>query len=323
MVVAPWVKVKTERGKKACIFACGKHINMDSINYDDMAAAFPGVTFNPDNIEELQNKYLEGLNQDQGTKTESKKIAATKTNKSESKTEKATTKTGSAEKTGTKKRGRQSFASLGLKTYYENRLEAKREKNNSSFPPDIIEKYTPDSIENNHDILMDAYKTTIYNVLDSFLAENPDIKKEPQKYWVNKFYVRVKTSIPKIDLHDIDLIDYIYDIYSNICFNLGILPSINGYCIFSGVDYYIIKSWVENKEGLNPKYAQFLQKVLGQTENNLVNKLMQHDGANTNVMFLLNTCYGYDKKTVVSHVSSAETLKKLDDIPVFEIESND
>jgi hypothetical protein len=66
----------------------------------------------------------------------------------------------------------------------------------------------------------------------------------------------------------------------------------------------------------------FIQKALGQTEYNLVNKLTQHDGANTNVMFLLNTCFGYDKKTVVSHVSSAETVKKLDDIPVFEIESN-
>ena len=322
MVVAPWVKVKTERGKKACIFACGKHINIDSINYDDMAAAFPGVTFNPDNIEELQNKYLEGLNQDQtgGTKTESKKIAATKTKKSESKTG---TKTGSAEKPGIKKRGRPTAASKGELTYYQKKLRDRKIKNGSSFPPDIIEKYTPDSIENNHDILMDAYKTTIYNVLDSFLAENPDIKKEPQKYWVNKFYVRVKTSIPKIDLHDIDLIDFVYDIYSNICFNLGILPSINGFCIFSGVEYYIIKDWVNNKQGLNPKYAAFLKKALNQTENNLVNKLMQHDGANTNVMFLLNTCYGYDKKTVVSHVSSAETAKKLDDIPVFEIESND
>ena len=278
-MASEWLKFKTKTGKALCKAAVVTGCYNQYINYDDMAEKYPAA--GPGDIKKIQDAYIKAGAP--GLTVNGEKI------------------------------GRPSAVG---DTQYEKNLAARLVKNSDSFPDFILESGAalPEDLESQKKL----YKDTIAAVTDKFLDDNKDLIEKPQKYWVNKFYVTIKTSIPKIPVENIELIDFVYDIYSVICYNLGILPSINGFCIFSGVDYWIIKDMVNKVEGLNPAYSRFVKKALNQTENNLVNKLMQHDGANTNVMFLLNTCFGYDKKTIIQHISNNNTSKQVDDIPLFD-----
>ena len=277
---AEWAKFKTKQGKELCKAAVLNDCFNKYLNYDEFAAAYPGI--DSQQVEKYQKEYY---------------------------------KTGVP---GLSEKGEKLGRPTGnfKNDLYLEKLAARRVKN-GDFPSEILERYKGDVVPEDLESQKELYTETILSITERFKEENKDLMERPQKLWVNKFYITVKTNIPRIPYENIDLINYVYDIYSLICYDLGILPSVNGFCIFSGVDYYIIKRWVQNREGLNPAYRAFIEKALGQTENNLVNKLTQHDGANTNIMFLLNTCFGYDKKTIIEHLSSEKSLKSVDDIPIF------
>ena len=206
----------------------------------------------------------------------------------------------------------------GEKTFYQKRLEALREKNAADFPVDVVEHVKGELITDDIEYLKECYKTTIENTYQDFITEYSELIKTPQKNWVTKLYVTIKQNIPKITPSlNPGVLSFVYDVYTTMCFNLGIIPSINGFCIMSGFEWWNFKDWVQKQNRLTPEHVEFIKKALGTTENNMVNSLLTTGGSNTNIMFLLNSCYGYDKKTTVEHVAASDRGRSLSDIPVF------
>lgn len=219
-----------------------------------------------------------------------------------------------------KKRGRPVGSFKEGPTYQEKFLAALREKNAPAFPEKITgEILTGDKNINDLDTKKELYLVTIQTICSNFMENNPELVKTPLKNWINKLYVEIKHNIPKIDYKtDIELLSYVFDIYCDMCFSIGGTPTINGFCIMVGLPWYRFKEWTQKKQQLSPSHNEFLKKALYNTENNLVNGLVNSSGANTNTMFLLNTVYGYDKKTTVEHVTTSIDHKTIDDIPLLD-----
>lgn len=214
-------------------------------------------------------------------------------------------------KTEKRKRGRPSKRNeKGQKqaTVIRNELLAVK---NKDFPEEIKEKYSGDIVKNDY---IEAFNETVQSVKEQFFADYPDrIKKHPST-WFRFLCLKVKQNTPKLDNNDFNMISNIWDIYSNLCLEIGINRTIENFQIFSGLNWYTIDKL---KKGSSPECLHVTKKIYDSCKSDIIGGLSSSFGSSPNQMFIAKSIYGIVENTVVTHVSASDHKKNIDDIPLF------
>lgn len=309
MNVPAWVKYNSDTEKLLCKKLLALGLYDDNINLSRLASDLGFTASNfcnfPDDkiIEVLKNeKYLV-----------SGSDLSEKSNISTDNTPKKSQNIKDTNKTEKKRRGRpigSTKKSKGENTSHEIRNELLKVKN-GDFPEDITEKYSG-IVENTNYI--ELFSETVQSIKEKFFAEYPDrIKKHPST-WFRFLCLKVKQNSPRVDFSRPDLVSGVWDIYSNLCLEVGINRTIENFQIFSGLNWGYIE---KIKEGSSPEYISLSKKIYLSCKGDIVGGLSSSFGSSPNQMFIAKSIYGIVENTVVTHVSASDHGRNIDDIPLF------
>lgn len=194
--------------------------------------------------------------------------------------------------------------------------ECLRTKNADTF---LLVENTPPDVINNYDLYIECLQQTIDTVKSQFFAENPEkIKKHPS-IWFRHLCNTIKKNIPRLDFDNYELLSSVWDIYSDLCVDIGINRTIENFQIFTGFNYNIGDKL---QKASSPTAIQLAKKMYSQCRADLVGGLTTSFGSSPNMMFIAKSVYGLTENTVVTHVSAKENTLNADDIPFF-ITEND
>ena len=205
---------------------------------------------------------------------------------------------------------------LGRPTKADNtRIEivkaCKRDKNADSFL--LVENSPPDVLENS-DLYIECLNETIETVKNNFFAENPDLIKKHPSIWFRYLCNTIKQNSPKMDTTNYDLLSRIWDIYSNLCLQVGINRTIENFQIFAGLNWNTIDRL---KKGSSPDCIEIAKKIYDCCRSDIVGGLSSSFGSSPNQMFIAKAVYGLTENTVVTHVSKSENEISINDLPLF------
>lgn len=298
MTVPVWVKYKTNIEKTLCKKLLLLNLYNDKLDLSRLASDLGYnennfYTFPDDKIIEYLEKYADNY-------LTFGSVAASAPDPME----KTTVKRGRGRPVGS------NYSSKGAYVNHDIRNELLKVKNND-FPEEIKEKYSG-IVENNN--FMEVYADTVQTIKEQFFADFPDrIKKHPST-WFRFLCLKVKQNTPRVNSKDIPTISSIWDIYSNLCLEIGINRTIENFQIFSGLNWDVIE---RIKEGSSPDYIALSKKIYLSCKGDIVGGLASSFGSSPNQMFIAKSIYGVVENTVVTHVSAKEINKSVDDIPLF------
>lgn len=149
--------------------------------------------------------------------------------------------------------------------------------------------------------LPDNYKITtsdenINNICNDFLQTYKNVNVRSAIGFTNLLKYIANMYISNFDIknkHDynIELLDYYFDIYIELCSNCNIKPSILGYSIYMNIPYDTINDWLsgQNRSSTHTQTTKKWRKIC---EN-----VLYTDAINGNIgaMFGLKTRYGYSE----------------------------
>lgn len=214
-----------------------------------------------------------------------------------------------------KKAGR---PNLGLTDMH--RLEYNRERREMRKAPQpdtfTIEKVKGEIIEDdNIEQFKELYRLTCFSILEEFKQENEELCKKHPYNWYKKVLIRIKQSTPRVDKEELPKLEAIWDVLSEFMAYIGLYITYETFQNMAGFyDYQLVKLGE-----LNPKYAEFREKIFIERDNALVDELQHNPYNQTNKIFIAK-CHGIIEKTEQRTIEVVHTAKKLDDIPIFTIE---
>lgn len=165
---------------------------------------------------------------------------------------------------------------------------------------------------------VEVYENKIYELADEYIdnlkeSENYDdseikvLMRKPQpfkgmlKYIFKKLFkigvndIKYSNKNSKIDYGDIELIDKIWNIYTELCYKYLQNPTILNFSLLTGIDNTTIDSWKNGeyrcgKDGANSTRSKTVKRWIKECESALVDTAMT---GNPGSMFLLKASYGY------------------------------
>ena len=200
---------------------------------------------------------------------------------------------------------------LGNKTRNKIIQEIKREKNADSFL--LVENSPPDVIQNN-DLYIECLNETIQAVKLQFFADNPDLIKKHPSIWFRYLCNTIKKNIPKIDFNNFDLLSSMWDIYADLCMDIGINRTIQNFEIFTGFSYDLGEKLQKSS---SPAAVLLTKKIYSQCKHDIVGGLSSSFGSSPNQMFIAKAVYGLSENTIITHVSKSDNDISINDLPLF------
>ena len=294
----PWVKEKTQEGKHLCILALGLKLEYEGISFDDLAEEYK--TISGISEEDFLKSRLKPQKETAPDVVQNKPAAADQPEK-KSRSINGYSKTGA-------KLGR---PLKGEKPRKEVVQELKKEKNADSF---LLVPNSPPDVVNNTDLYIENLKSTVIQVKSEFFTEYPDLIKKHPSIWFRHLCNTIKKNCPKFDFDNIQLMSAVWDIYSDLCISIGINRTIENFEIFTGFSYDFGE---KIRKESSPEAVLLTKKIYKQCRSDLVGGLSTSFGSSPNQMFIAKAVYGLTENTVVTHVSAASDVKKVDDIPLF------
>lgn len=151
-------------------------------------------------------------------------------------------------------------------------------------------------------ILCDEYINTLNNPEDIY--NNPSLFTGMLKYIYKHLFKPGKNdkilsnSNCKLDLSDIDLLDSIWTIYTDLCYRYSKRPTILNFSLMIGVDNTTIDSWRRGEyragdEGARSARSQTVRKWLKECESSLVDGATEKNSIGC--IFALKANYGYSE----------------------------
>lgn len=284
MAVPPWVRYKTKEGKNVCKFALLNDCFVDGLECDRIAA---------------ENTNFFSL-------SDPEKIKLLKTYSGQKEINKPENIKRSP--------GRPKKPKEELKEY--KKLEYLRSKNAKDFKPEIIENIKNDIFPSDLDKQKELYTSSIKSVYSDYIQNNPQkVLQHPSK-WKNDLFCHIKNAVPRPNPDNIELLDYLWSVYKDLCFSIGCTVTVEGFSIMTGIFYKTFKDW-EHLYKSSPKHMNFLKNIVADAESMLLDDVAQSPITRGGSIFLLKARYGYTETSVVTHVSTVQTEKTLLDIPTF------
>lgn len=293
MARGPWVKEKTQEGKKFCISALRLKLEYEGISFDDLAEEY---------------KTTSGISEDDFLKSRLKPQKETAPEKPAAADQPQKSRSINGYSKDGKKLGRPLKDEKPRKEVVQ---ELKKQKNADSF---LLVPNSPPDVVNNTDLYIENLKSTVIQVKSEFFAEYPDLIKKHPSIWFRHLCNTIKKNCPKFDFDNIQLMSAVWDIYSDLCISIGINRTIENFEIFTGFSYDFGE---KIRKESSPEAVLLTKKIYKQCRSDLVGGLSTSFGSSPNQMFIAKAVYGLTENTVVTHVSAASETKNIDDIPLF------
>ena len=158
---------------------------------------------------------------------------------------------------------------------------------------------------------MEIYETKIHYFADEYINNLPDpesIYNNPSLFtgmikYIYKYLFKpgkkdkvLSNSNSNLDLSDIDLLDNIWGIYTELCYRYSKRPTILNFSLMIGVDNTTIDSWRRGEyragdEGTSSTRSQTVKKWLKECESSLVDGATERNSVGC--IFALKANYGY------------------------------
>lgn len=293
MARGPWVKEKTQEGKKFCISALRLKLEYEGISFDDLAEEY---------------KTTSGISEDDFLKSRLKPQKETAPEKPAAADQPQKSRSINGYSKDGKKLGRPLKDEKPRKELVNEML---RTKNPDTF---LLIDNSPPDVVNNNDIYISNLIDTIEAVKSDYFLNNPEkIKKHPS-IWFKDLCNNIKKNIPRMNIDNYSLISAVWDIFSDLCMSVGINRTIENFQIFTGLHWGMIE---KIKNSSSPEGIDLAKKIYMDSRSDLVGGLSTSYGSNPNQIFIAKAVYGLTENTVVTHVSAAAETKNIDDIPLF------
>lgn len=140
-----------------------------------------------------------------------------------------------------------------------------------------------------HDIFYyaDEYITNTLNIIPG-----DDNYKEIVRDNFNDMLFYIKNNIIKPDKNDIELLNEIFNIYIRLCVKYNRLPTINMFCILTGLNNTVISNNYHNNAKMSNIYKQTVKMWLDTCKGFTIDRLHNQTGANANLIFIAKANYG-------------------------------
>ena len=191
--------------------------------------------------------------------------------------------------------------------YKKDEIEAYKTLDSSYYLVDI-------EVEDKYKDILNNINTCITNYID-----NPNNIIEPKnnkqivlllKYIRNKYLYKFDGIINNSKNIDINIINVLWDIYTNICYKFLIKPTIQRYSIFTGINKSTYNRWTELNNP-NDKRRVSIKKWLNECESVLYDDAI--NTGNVGCLFALKCNYGY-KESVIVETNNNVSEKTIEEI---------
>ena len=191
--------------------------------------------------------------------------------------------------------------------YKKDEIEAYKTIDSSYYIIDI-------DIDPQYKDVLDNINTCISNYIN-----NPSNIIEPKnsnsltlllKYIRNKYLYKYDGIINNSKHINIELLDNIWNIYTNICYKFLIKPTIQRYSIFTGINKSTFNRWTELNNP-NDKRRVSIKKWLNECESVLYDDAI--NTGNVGCLFALKCNYGY-KESVIVETNNNVSEKTIEEI---------
>lgn len=171
---------------------------------------------------------------------------------------------------------------------------------------------------------MEIYETKIHYFADEYINNLPDpesIYNNPSLFtgmikYIYKYLFKpgkkdkvLSNSNSNLDLSDIDLLDNIWGIYTELCYRYSKRPTILNFSLMIGVDNTTIDSWRRGEyragdEGTSSTRSQTVKKWLKECESSLVDGATERNSVGC--IFALKANYGYTETPQRIEITGAQ-----------------
>ncbi len=170
-------------------------------------------------------------------------------------------------------------------------------------------------IEPQYKDVLDNINTCITNYIN-----NPSNIIEPKN--INSLVLLLKDInrkvISKLPLKDykgyynnIDMLNILWDIYTNICYKFLIKPTLLRYNIFIGINKSTINEWIKGNIS-NKLYTESAKKWLAECESTLYDEAI--NTGNIGCIFALKANYGYRDNYIINVTEEQDKTKTVEEI---------
>ena len=169
---------------------------------------------------------------------------------------------------------------------------------------------------------IEVYENDIYRLVDEYI--NTVLQVTPEEFDTQKEYKAVVADsfvdmifyihdrIPKPSNDDIELLDNIWNIYTNICYKFLLNPTILRFSIFVNINNNTIKDWINNRDRTNSIYSTTAKKWLSECECSLYDQAVNTNGIGA--IFALKANYGYRDNYVINVTEDSKQEKTVEEI---------
>lgn len=132
----------------------------------------------------------------------------------------------------------------------------------------------------------------------------------------NAMLLYIRKYIPKIDYSNIELLDYIFSLYVELCIKYNRNPTIQGYSFLSGINQLTIYKWENGYSRVNQDRINLIKRWHSICKDFLIDDLSNSDKASINKIFIAKSVFGLNDSINVNSNDSlveiqAETLPTL------------
>ena len=172
---------------------------------------------------------------------------------------------------------------------------------------------------------VEIYETKIHELADEYInnLDDPEsINNNPSLFtgmlkYIYKYLFKpgkrdkvLSNSNSNLDLSDIDLLDNIWSIYTELCYRYSKRPTILNFSLMIGVDNTTIDSWRRGEyragdEGASSTRSQTVKKWLKECESSLVDGATERNSVGC--IFALKANYGYTETPQRIEITGANT----------------
>ena len=193
--------------------------------------------------------------------------------------------------------------------YKKDEIEAYKTIDSSYYIIDI-------DIDPQYKDVLDNINTCISNYIN-----NPSNIIEPKnsnsltlllKYIRNKYLYKYDGIINNSKHINIELLDNIWNIYTNICYKFLLNPTILRFSIFVNINNNTIKDWINNRDRTNSIYSTTAKKWLSECECSLYDQAVNTNGIGA--IFALKANYGYRDNYVINVTDDSKQEKTVEEI---------
>ena len=151
---------------------------------------------------------------------------------------------------------------------------------------------------------IEVYKNDIYRLVDDYILnvlqinENnynslKEYKEDIKDSFVDMiYYIHDNMNFNNFTYKDIEVLDYLFNIYTRLCTKYNVLPTLECFSFLVGVNRATFSDWMHETTRANTGVSHTVKKWFNICKAATVNRLNNQNGTNANLIFTAKAAYG-------------------------------